>query len=102
MNKFALLAAAAFAPLLLVGPAHADLALATAKGRVQRRRGKNRGLGADAEADGLPERVQAKGVTFGRATFRVERGPLIGNDSGLSFARCGKKLQKATKSWLGM
>ena len=32
MNKFAFLAAAAFAPLLLVNPAHADLALATAKG----------------------------------------------------------------------
>ncbi len=32
MNKFALLAAAALAPLLLIGPAHADLALATAKG----------------------------------------------------------------------
>lgn len=34
MNKFALLAAALFAPLALSGPAHADLALATAKGCI--------------------------------------------------------------------
>lgn len=32
MNKFALLVTVAFAPLLLLSPAHADLALATAKG----------------------------------------------------------------------
>jgi len=32
MIKFGFFAAAAFAPLLLVGPAHADSALATAKG----------------------------------------------------------------------
>lgn len=32
MNKFAFLAAALFAQLALIGPAHADLALATAKG----------------------------------------------------------------------
>jgi len=32
MNKFALLAATAFVPLMIVGPAHADLALATSKG----------------------------------------------------------------------
>ena len=32
VNKFTLIAAAMVAPLLLVGPAHADLALATAKG----------------------------------------------------------------------
>ena len=32
MNKFAFLATAAFVPFLFVTPAHADLALATAKG----------------------------------------------------------------------